>query len=112
MTVTAIYAYETKAPENRDRIDWQLLTDLPFDDLKAAVCQAERYIALSIFTLIMPAHLTQSSAQSSRVWRMDINDLNTLHATFHRHHSLNTFARVGQTYFQYTRRPPLNLNVR
>lgn len=43
LTVTAIHAYETKAPENRERIDWKLLTDLPVDDLKAAVCQLERY---------------------------------------------------------------------
>jgi hypothetical protein len=43
MTVTAIHAYEIKAPENRERIDWKLLTDLPVDDLQAAVCQLERY---------------------------------------------------------------------
>lgn len=43
LTVTAIHAYETQTPENRDRIDWKLLTDLPVDDLKTAVCQLEQY---------------------------------------------------------------------
>ena len=40
--VTAVHAYETQSPANRERIDWKLLTDLPVDDLTTAVRLLER----------------------------------------------------------------------
>jgi hypothetical protein len=43
LMVTAIHAYETRPPANRERIDWKLLTDLPVDDAKAAIQLLEKY---------------------------------------------------------------------
>ena len=43
LMVTAVHAYETQSPANRERIVWKLLTDLPVDDLTTAVHLLEKY---------------------------------------------------------------------
>lgn len=43
LMVTAVHAYETQSPANRERIDWKLLTDLPVGDLTTAVRLLEKY---------------------------------------------------------------------
>lgn len=43
LSLTVIYAQETKPPKERDRIDWKLLTNLPIKNLRDAIEKLEWY---------------------------------------------------------------------
>jgi hypothetical protein len=44
LSLTAIYAQETKAPNGRDRIEWKLLTNLPVANFRDAVEKLDWYL--------------------------------------------------------------------
>jgi hypothetical protein len=71
MTVTAIHACETQAPENRERTDWRLLMNLPDDDLQTAVYPLERNGMRWQITVLQRVLKSRCRAKHSRLHSAD-----------------------------------------
>lgn len=85
LSLTAIYAFERGRPADREPIRWKLLTDLPVDDLAAAVEK------LNWYALRWKIEKNQADYPSSEGW------IGTRRVGYHRRNGLTRARRVVPT---------------
>ncbi|WP_407169135.1 hypothetical protein [Bradyrhizobium sp. ORS 111] len=82
LTLTVIHADERRAPKNRKKIEWKLLTDLPVQSRGDAIEKLEWYSLrwkIEVFHKILKFGCRAEDSQLRTAQRFDESDLGFLH---------------------------------